>query len=233
VAGPLEDVLRAERAGNVREALAKLKPVQAQVLTLRACGLSYKELAGSLGVQPGSVGQLLARARWRSRRRIGDSRTPAPRMKEATMCISDGMLRAKSDGELSGAELAKVETHLESCERCRERARAIAKRAGRRGRSFQNCGPGSRRTRAGLGAPRPPLAAEPRRGSRWRPRLTPAWGAIALAGLAVLLLGSPPGRAVGQKILGMLRIKAVVAVPMERDFIAEGKGEIAPAVAGR
>ena len=62
VAGPLEDVLRAERAGNVREALAKLKPVQAQVLTLRACGLSYKELAGSLGVQPGSVGQLLARA---------------------------------------------------------------------------------------------------------------------------------------------------------------------------
>ena len=143
------------------------------------------------------------------------------------MCISDGMLRAKSDGELSGAELAKVETHLESCERCRERARAIAKRAGEAGALLSELRAGepadARLAWARLDRR---LAAEPRRGSRWRPRLTPAWGAIALAGLAVLLLGSPPGRAVGQKILGMLRIKAVVAVPMERDFIAEGKGEM-------
>jgi RNA polymerase sigma factor (sigma-70 family) len=61
-AGPLEDVLRAERAGNVRAALARLKPVQARALALRAGGLSYRELAEALEVRAGSVGQLLARA---------------------------------------------------------------------------------------------------------------------------------------------------------------------------
>lgn len=61
-ADPLEDVLRAERARNVRAALAALKPAQARILALRAGGLSYKEVADALGVKPGSVGQPLARA---------------------------------------------------------------------------------------------------------------------------------------------------------------------------
>jgi RNA polymerase sigma-70 factor (ECF subfamily) len=61
-ASPLDDMLRVERTRNVRAALARLKPVQAQILTLRASGLAYRELAGALGVKPGSVGQLLARA---------------------------------------------------------------------------------------------------------------------------------------------------------------------------
>jgi RNA polymerase sigma factor (sigma-70 family) len=62
VAGPLDELLRAERAANVRAALAALKPSYAQVLTLRAGGLSYKELAEALGVKSASVGQLLLRA---------------------------------------------------------------------------------------------------------------------------------------------------------------------------
>jgi RNA polymerase sigma-70 factor (ECF subfamily) len=61
-AGPLEDVLRAERVKHVRAALATLKPAQAQILALRASGLSYKELAEAMGVKSGSVGQSLARA---------------------------------------------------------------------------------------------------------------------------------------------------------------------------
>jgi RNA polymerase sigma-70 factor (ECF subfamily) len=62
VAGPLEDVLRAERVKNARAALASLKPAQAQILTLRASGLSYRELAEAMGVKSGSVGQSLLRA---------------------------------------------------------------------------------------------------------------------------------------------------------------------------
>jgi RNA polymerase sigma-70 factor (ECF subfamily) len=42
--------------------LAELKPAQAQLLILRASGHSYKELAGALGIEPGSVGTLLVRA---------------------------------------------------------------------------------------------------------------------------------------------------------------------------
>jgi RNA polymerase sigma factor (sigma-70 family) len=59
---PLADVLRAERAGRVRVVLAKLKPTHAQILILRASGLSYKELADSLGVKLGTVGTMLVRA---------------------------------------------------------------------------------------------------------------------------------------------------------------------------
>jgi RNA polymerase sigma factor (sigma-70 family) len=59
---PLADVLRAERAGRVRAVLAKLKPTHAQILILRASGLSYKELADSLGVKLGTVGTMLVRA---------------------------------------------------------------------------------------------------------------------------------------------------------------------------
>ena len=73
---PLADVLRAERAGRVRAVLARLKPAHAQILVLRASGLSYKELANSLGVKLGTVGTMLVRAEKafqnRFRRMYGD-----------------------------------------------------------------------------------------------------------------------------------------------------------------
>lgn len=59
---PLDEVLREEKRRRVRAVLAVLKPAQAQILILRSSGLSYNELAESLGVQRGSVGTMLARA---------------------------------------------------------------------------------------------------------------------------------------------------------------------------
>jgi RNA polymerase sigma-70 factor (ECF subfamily) len=73
----LEDVLRQERCARVRDILSGLKPRDAQLLLLRAEGLAYRELAEALGMQPGSVGTLLARAETefekRFRARYGDS----------------------------------------------------------------------------------------------------------------------------------------------------------------
>lgn len=60
--GALEEMLRQERCARVQTVLAALKPRDAQMLLLRADGLAYRELAQALGVQPGSVGTLLARA---------------------------------------------------------------------------------------------------------------------------------------------------------------------------
>lgn len=72
----LDDVLRQERCARVRDVLGGLKPRDAQLLLLRAEGLAYRELAESLGMQPGSVGTLLARAEAefekRFRARYGD-----------------------------------------------------------------------------------------------------------------------------------------------------------------
>lgn len=54
--------LRGERQQRVRAVLADLKPAQARLLLLRASGHSYKDLASTLAVEPGSVGTLLVRA---------------------------------------------------------------------------------------------------------------------------------------------------------------------------
>ncbi len=61
-ADPLEAVLHAERQRNIRKALVKLKPIEAQVLALRASGFSYREVAEAVGVKEQSIGRLLARA---------------------------------------------------------------------------------------------------------------------------------------------------------------------------
>ena len=73
----LDGVLREERCARVREVLGDLKPRDAQLLLLRAEGLAYREVAEALGMQPGSVGTLLARAEAefekRFRARYGDA----------------------------------------------------------------------------------------------------------------------------------------------------------------
>jgi RNA polymerase sigma-70 factor, ECF subfamily len=57
-----DQMVRSERAQRVRTVLAEMKPVQAQLLLLRASGHSYKELSAALEMEPGSVGTLLVRA---------------------------------------------------------------------------------------------------------------------------------------------------------------------------
>jgi RNA polymerase sigma-70 factor (ECF subfamily) len=69
-ADALDRVLREERCARVRDVLASLKPRDAQLLLLRADGLAYRELAETLGIQPGSVGTLLARAEAEFERRF-------------------------------------------------------------------------------------------------------------------------------------------------------------------
>jgi RNA polymerase sigma factor (sigma-70 family) len=61
-AGPLDEVLRDERRRQVRQVLARLKPLHAQALILRSSGFSYHEVAEALGVKRVSVGTLLLRA---------------------------------------------------------------------------------------------------------------------------------------------------------------------------
>jgi RNA polymerase sigma-70 factor (ECF subfamily) len=74
--GVLDDLLRAERGARVRTLLTAMKPRDAQVLLLRSSGMAYREIAWALGVQPSSVGTILARAERdferRYRARYGD-----------------------------------------------------------------------------------------------------------------------------------------------------------------
>lgn len=67
--GALNELLREEQRAAVRRVLASMKPAQAQLLLMRADGLSYKELAGTLRLAVGGIGTLLNRAETEFRRR--------------------------------------------------------------------------------------------------------------------------------------------------------------------
>ena len=62
---PAEQVERADRVAMVRHALLQLSDRDRKLLLLREEGFAYKELAEAIGVDPSSVGTLLARARRR------------------------------------------------------------------------------------------------------------------------------------------------------------------------
>jgi RNA polymerase sigma-70 factor (ECF subfamily) len=60
---PEAETARRETARRVRAALAEIPEREAKMLTLSETGFGYREIADIVGVAPGSVGSLLARAR--------------------------------------------------------------------------------------------------------------------------------------------------------------------------
>ncbi len=61
-ANPLGELLAAEERDRVRLILRGLPERQRAILLLRSSGCSYAEVAAAVGVAPGSVGTLIARA---------------------------------------------------------------------------------------------------------------------------------------------------------------------------
>lgn len=59
---PAHEAERRDERARVREVLRHMRPREAQLLILRHSGLAYKEIAAALGIAPGSIGTLLARA---------------------------------------------------------------------------------------------------------------------------------------------------------------------------
>ena len=68
-ADPAAEAARREQRAQVRRVLADLPERSRLIMLLRQVGLSYAELAQAVGVAPGSVGTLLARAEERFRER--------------------------------------------------------------------------------------------------------------------------------------------------------------------
>jgi RNA polymerase sigma-70 factor (ECF subfamily) len=59
---PATLVEQAEERRRVRQVLARMKKRSAQILMLRYSGMTYAQVAAALGLNPNSVGTLLARA---------------------------------------------------------------------------------------------------------------------------------------------------------------------------
>ncbi len=61
--GPRQDLLAEEQRQRVRNVIARLRPIQGQVLLMSGGGFSGKEIAGLLGMTPDALYMLLARAK--------------------------------------------------------------------------------------------------------------------------------------------------------------------------
>jgi anti-sigma factor RsiW len=140
-------------------------------------------------------------------------------------CLSDGLLRAKIDGELNQEEQLELDRHLSSCEPCRQRLDTIATEAQRVQEALSTLEPGeglARDARAAFAAFQS-KSEDSAQSPPWFGRSLarffsahplPAWGGAALAALIVILAAFAPARSLGQRILNMLRVQRVAVIPV-------------------
>lgn len=138
-------------------------------------------------------------------------------------CLSDSLIRARIDEELTREERLEADRHLGSCDACRARLESLAAEAQHIERALSALAPGD----AGQKDPRAAFAAfrAKHEGMESSQRLgalsrlfaahpLPAWGGAAIAGLIVVMIAFAPARSLGQRVLAMLRVERVAVVPV-------------------
>ena len=150
------------------------------------------------------------------------------------MCLTDEILRAKLDGELSEGESHEVGNHLALCDGCRERAGIITRQAGdvHAILSALVLPPAEAVTDAAIALARfkarrlgPESEKSSLLGRLFARRLRPAWGAIAATCLIVVLVSFAPARTWAQKLLAMLRVQKITVIPVDLKALAGPNGE--------
>lgn len=146
-------------------------------------------------------------------------------------CFDDGILRARLDGELAGAELAEVDQHLDSCADCRVRFEKLSAETASARDLLATLAP------AGNDTALDPAAAyahfrsqfgtadEPK--TSWisrlfAPRWRPAWGLAAAAVVVAILVGVSPVRTWAQRVLAMLRVEKIAVVTIDPTTLMSG-----------
>jgi len=139
-------------------------------------------------------------------------------------CLTDGILRAKLDGELNETEHSEVVSHLASCSACRQRTDSMASQSRRVETLLSALAPRPNEIPADsavalvhfqgqqrlAGAKAPSLL-----GRLFSARLAPAWGAVAALVLVGACFSFAPARGWAQKILAMLRVQKIAVVPVD------------------
>jgi hypothetical protein len=152
-------------------------------------------------------------------------------------CVSESLLRAKLDGELSQAELLEVNRHLASCAECRRRAEAVRLQAERVTGALAALAPQPSETPVNAGIAFARFRAEHAVGEEegrsvlsrlFSKHLRPAWGALALASLVVAFVSFAPARSWAQKILAMLRVQKIAVVAVDPRILSGRGGDNRP-----
>ena len=144
-------------------------------------------------------------------------------------CLTDGILRARLDGELSQAELQSVEQHCAECFECQRRSQKIERTTLDAQHALAALGPAEDEARsdaraalARFRAKHPDLERRPTffASAAVGKRFAPAWLTLVAACLIVGLLSLAPARSWAQRLMGLLRVQNITAVPL--DFEALG-----------
>lgn len=139
-------------------------------------------------------------------------------------CLTDGILRAKLDGELTETERREIESHLDSCGQCREREELMASQTQRVGALLSALSPRPDQSPADAAVALMRFKARERAAVAEVPsllrrlfsaRLAPAWGAVAALALVGSFFSFAPARGWAQKVLAMLRVQKIAVVPVD------------------
>ncbi|HEX8075327.1 MAG TPA: sigma-70 family RNA polymerase sigma factor [Thermoleophilaceae bacterium] len=117
VPGPAEVAERRDRLRVGAEALRRLKPQEVRALTLRAQGLSYREICDTTGWTYTKVNRCLSEGRRRFLDRVAGIEAGDECERLAPL------LSALADGELGGGDLVVLRRHMHGCLACRARLR--------------------------------------------------------------------------------------------------------------
>ncbi|MGA2074773.1 MAG: zf-HC2 domain-containing protein [Terriglobia bacterium] len=138
-------------------------------------------------------------------------------------CLSDGILRAKLDGQLNEDESAAIDRHLAECAPCRNKLETLAADAERIRGALESLAPGPQevisdpavaygRFQAQEPAESAPLTVFSR---LFAARLRPLWAGAALAAVLVACFSFAPARSWAQRVLAMLRVQKIAVVPVD------------------
>jgi len=144
-------------------------------------------------------------------------------------CVTDGLLRARIDGELTETESFEVTSHLAVCADCRRRAETAAIEARRVSEDLSTLAPlpGEALPDAALALAQFRANGQQRAGTETPTRtagimerlfakpLRPAWAAAAAILLGAGLFSLAPARSWAQRVLAMLRVQQVTVIGVD------------------
>jgi hypothetical protein len=145
-------------------------------------------------------------------------------------CLSDGVLQTHIDRELTDSELEQAEQHLAGCADCRSRLELLTRRSMSVQRAMSTLAPGPGQiSDAAIAYARfqATLNGQAEAKASWFSRLfarpwRPAWGALAVA-LIAMVVGFSPVRTWAERLLATLRVKRIAVIAIDPESFARAE----------
>jgi hypothetical protein len=138
------------------------------------------------------------------------------------MHLSEGDLRSFCDGELSQAEIAQLQAHINICPLCRQRCEFLRARSSQvqsvlaaLNPTLSEAATSTRTARIHLDSYSTMKENIPMIKKMFAPRVRLVWAALALITILAASLSLPPVRAFANSFLGLFRVQQVSVIPFD------------------